>query len=246
MSGLFKGVCVAALIALYALASHLALILPQGQAIAAALAMGVPAIALVVFVFQWLAKKLTAQPPSPTHPRLHTALRYALAMLVATLPVAVFLGRVWPFVVSNAQALYFVQHVGTNALLAWVFGHTLVAGATPLVVTFARVVHKQLPPEIEAYARKVTLAWVAFFLGTCTLSIALFFAAPLAAWSTFAVLLQWPSVAVFFVGEYALRKRLFRQFDHASMKQGFDAYNQHRAAPQALVTAPGHPVADKP
>jgi hypothetical protein len=29
-----------------------------------------------------------------------------------------------------------------------------------------------------------------------------------------------------------LRKRLFRQFDHATMRQGFDAYNQHRVRAQ--------------
>jgi uncharacterized membrane protein len=221
MPGWLKGALMVVLIAGYALASHFALILPNGQAVAAALAVGVPAVALGVFIFQWVAGRLAGH--------ANDAVRFSVAGLIAVLPIAAFLWRVWPLILANAQALYFAQHVGTNALLAWVFGHTLAAGSTPLVVTFARMVHPDLPADIEAYARKVTLAWTVFFLLTCAISVVLFFAAPLAVWSAFAVLLQWPSVAVFFVGEYVLRRRLFGQFDHASLKQGFDAYNQHQS-----------------
>ncbi len=144
----------------------------------------------------------------------------------------------WPWILTNTDHLYFVQHVGTNALLAWGFGHTLIGARTPLVVTFARIVHPNLPPEIAAFACKVTLAWTLFFLATCALSALLFFAAPLSWWSTFAVLLQWPSVALFFVGEYVLRKRKFRNFEHASMKQGFDAYRQNQQIQPPSVAAP--------
>jgi uncharacterized membrane protein len=220
----FKGALIVLLIAGYALASHFALILPNGQAIAAALAVGIPAVAVIAFIFQWSVNRL----PALTGDTQTRPMHFLMAALLAIVPVIGFLMAVWPLMLSNAQALYFAQHVGTNALLAWVFGHTLLAGGTPLVVTFARIVHTTLPPAIEVYARHVTLAWTVFFLLTCALSVVLFFAAPLAAWSTFAVLLQWPSVAAFFVGEYALRKWRFKDFDHASMKQGFDAYNQHR------------------
>lgn len=221
MAGWFKGVLMVVLIAGYALASHFALILPNGRAVAAALAIGVPAVALSVFIFQSVAGRMAGHANDPV--------RFSVAGLVAVLPITVFLWRVWPLILVNAQTLYFAQHVGTNALLAWVFGHTLAAGSTPLVVRFARMVHPDLPVEIEAYARKVTVAWTAFFLLTCAISAGLFFAATLAVWSAFAVLLQWPSVAAFFVGEYLLRRRLFSQFDHASLKQGFDAYNQHQS-----------------
>ncbi len=232
---MLKGALILMLVAAYALASHFALILPNGQAIAAALALGIPALLLIGFVFQWVVRRLFVNKSGSL------AARYGVAAFLAIVPVALFLWLAWPFFLSNAQALYFAQHVGTNALLAWVFGHTLAAGATPLVVTFARMVHTRLPAEIEAYARKVTVAWTAFFVITCVVSIILFVAAPIAVWSAFGVLLQWPSVAAFFVGEYALRKILFKDFDHASMKQGFDAYQQHRTA---VPSAPGAP--DKP
>jgi uncharacterized membrane protein len=222
--GLLKGGLIAVLITAYALASHLALTLPRGQEVAAALALGVPAAALNGFLFQLIERRLSRNPAFGGR----SALSLLVAGALAALPPAALLWMVWPLVLAHTQALYFIQHVGTNALLAWAFGHTLIAGSTPLVVTFARLVHPVLPPDIEAYAAKVTAAWTLFFLVTCAISVLLYVAAPLEAWSIFAVLLQWPSVAIFFAGEYALRRRLFRQFEHASMKQGFDAYQRHR------------------
>ena len=223
-NGLLKGVLIAVLIAGYTFASHFALVLPEGKKIAVALALGVPAVALAAFIFQWASKLIAnrfAVQQSVWVPILASAL--------AVLPIVFCLWLIWPLVVDNAATLYFVQHVGTNALLAWVFGHTLRAGSTPLIVSFARIVDPVLPAEIEAYARKVTLAWTLFFVFTCIISAMLFMAAPLPVWSTFAVLLQWPTVVIFFVGEYALRRYLFRQFEHASLKAGFDAYRGHQA-----------------
>ena len=223
-NGLLKGLLIAALIAGYTLASHFSLVLPEGKKIAAALALGVPAVALAIFVFRGVGQRLANIAPVQKK-----SLMTFIAALLVVVPIAMGLWLAWPMVVENAASLYFVQHVGTNALLAWVFGHTLEAGRTPLVVSFARIVDPTLPNELEAYARKVTLAWTLFFVATCLVSVVLFVAAPLSLWSTFAVLLQWPSVAVFFVGEYVLRRYLFRQFKHASLKDGFDAYRIHQA-----------------
>lgn len=232
LAGFIKGAMLVALIAAYALATHFALTFPNGRAVAAALAIGVPALALVVFIFQFIARLLSTR----WHFQRLPVVKSAIAAAAALLPLAGLLWAVWPIVLNNAQALYFVQHVGTNALLAWVFGHTLAAGSTPLVVTFARMVHPDLPPDIMAYARKVTAAWTLFFFFTCVISAVLFFTAPVAAWSVFAVLLQWPSVGVFFVAEYLLRRRLFRNFRHASLKQGIDAYKQHQAGTAPVAT----------
>ncbi len=228
---MLKGAFIVALISAYALISHFALILPGGQTIAAALAVGVPAAALVWLITHWVFKYLS----QPTLLWWQKAPRLVLAVGLALVTILAPLWWAWPLVLANADTLYFAQHLGTNALLAWVFGHTLVAGSTPLVVTFARMVHRDLPPEIAAYARQVTVAWTGFFLVTCALSIILYTAAPLAVWSAFGVLLQWPSVIVFFVGEYLLRRMLFKDFDHASMKQGFEAYQSHQASPSTAA-----------
>jgi uncharacterized membrane protein len=232
---LLKTALIVLLVALYALASHFALILPSGQTIAAALAIVVPAAAVMGVIFQWVSQRLAQKAAKPKPSFLQRVVAAGSALLLLGVP----LWWVWPLILHNADALYFAQHLGMNALLAWVFGHTLLAGHTPLVVTFARMVHRQLPPAIEAYARRVTGAWTIFFVATCALSIILFFWAPLVAWSTFAVLLQWPSVAVFFVGEYLLRRILFRNFDHASLQQGLEAYRQNQSQNYS-------PLGDKP
>ncbi len=234
---MFKGAIIVLLIAGYALISHFALILPEGKIIAAALAVGVPAAALVWFIAHWAFKRL----PGRLLPLRQVLLRLVVAIGLALVTVLAPLWWAWPMVLANADTLYFAQHFGTNAMLAWLFGHTLVAGSTPLVVTFARLVHRELPPPIEAYARQVTVAWTAFFLVTCALSVVLYTAAPLAMWSTFAVLLQWPSVIVFFVGEYLLRRMLFKDFDHASMQQGFEAYRSHQSSQNVPATVKPKP-----
>lgn len=237
-NGLLKGIFIAALIAGYTFASHFALVLPEGKKIAAALALGVPAAALATFIFQWTSKLIAnrcADQNSVWVPILASAL--------AVFPISFSLWLMWPLVVDNAAILYFVQHVGTNGLLAWVFGHTLIAGSTPLVVSFARIVDPELPIELEVYARKVTLAWAMFFVTTCVISVILFWAAPISVWSTFAVLLQWPSVAIFFVGEYLVRRYLFRHLKHASLIDGFNAYRSHQAgidASSVSLSKPNH------
>jgi uncharacterized membrane protein len=230
--GFFKGVLIAVLIASYAFASHFALVLPEGKKIAAALALGVPAVVLTMLVFQWVKRRL-----ADNYAVLKTGWIAFISGMLSVLPMAIGLWLIWPILIDNAATLYFAQHVGTNALLAWVFGHTLMAGSTPLVVSFARIVDPALPSELETYARKVTVAWTLFFVITCVVSAVLFLAASLPVWSTFAVLLQWPSVAVFFVGEYLLRRYLFRQFKHANLRDGFDAYLHHQAGPDAKPAA---------
>lgn len=222
MNGLLKSGLAVVLVVGYALASHLALTLPGGKTTAAVLAVGIPSVVVVAWVFQWVFHRLANRVDKP----LHTKVKAALAGFIAVVPVFVFLYLTWPLMLANAEAVYFAQHVGTNGLLAWVFGRTLADGSTPLIVTFAKMIHPTLPREIESYARKVTVAWTWFFVITCAISVVLYMAAPLYAWSAFALLLQWPSVAVFFIGEYLLRKKLFKTFDHATLKQGFDAYRQ--------------------
>lgn len=222
MNGLLKSGLAVLLVVGYALASHLALTLPGGKTIAAVLAVGIPAIIAMVWLFQWVFNSLMSKASKP----LPVVLKVAASSAIVIVPIFTLLYLTWPLILANADAVYFAQHVGTNGLLAWVFGQTLSQGATPLIVTFAKMVHPVLPKEIEIYARKVTIAWTWFFILTCGISVILYVAAPLPAWSAFAILLQWPSVALFFIGEYLLRKKLFKKFEHATLKQGFDAYQQ--------------------
>jgi uncharacterized membrane protein len=238
MDGLLKSGLAVFLVVGYALSSHLALTLPSGKTIAAVLAIGIPAVIAVGWIFQWVLSWLA----KTSRKSRYSALKVAMAGFIAVIPIFGFLYATWPFMLANADAVYFVQHVGTNALLAWVFGRTLADGSTPLIVTFAKIIHPTLPKEIEDYARKVTAAWVWFFVLTCLISVVLYFSAPLVAWSAFAILWQWPSVVLFFIGEYLLRKILFKNYNHATLVQGFQAYRQSQMLTKNKTDNTEHPL----
>ncbi|MGZ8252126.1 MAG: hypothetical protein ACXWT7_07260, partial [Methylophilaceae bacterium] len=76
-------------------------------------------------------------------------------------------------------------------------------------VHFAEMINGgALPPEHERYARYVTVAWVIFFALMLLTSTLLFFLAPLATWSIFVNFLTLPLVALMFVLEFMVRRRV--------------------------------------
>lgn len=109
-------------------------------------------------------------------------------------------------------ALLAVPHAVIYLSLLWLFGRTLAPGREPLVTSVARRVHGALAPEIDAYTRRVTLAWCVFFLGQIAVSCLLFALAPLETWSFFANILNLPLLVVMFVAEYGYR--VMRYPDH--------------------------------
>src|SRR6185437_5299795 len=66
-----------------------------------------------------------------------------------------------------------------DAFGAWLFGHTLAAGRTPLIERLVRRLHgdpgRPLEPSIARYARTLTFAWTLLFgvLGATSLALAL-------------------------------------------------------------------------
>jgi uncharacterized membrane protein len=130
----------------------------------------------------------------------------------------------------DAETLYLGQHVAVHALLAFVFGSTLAHGRDPLVSALARRVHGGLSPAMAAYSRKVTVAWLVYFVAMAVLSIVVFAAAPFAVWATFANLVTPLAIVAMFVGEYLLRYRLHPEFERATLAQAVRAYAD-RGAP---------------
>jgi uncharacterized membrane protein len=115
------------------------------------------------------------------------------------------------------RLLYPVPHIGAHMLLLWMFGRSLRAGREPLVTFMARRVHGgYLPPDIELYTRRVTLAWCIYFAVNAAISIVLFAFAPLGVWSWFANVLNVPLILLMFVAEYAYRVWRYPNFSHAS------------------------------
>jgi uncharacterized membrane protein len=148
---------------------------------------------------------------------------------LATLAILAALAALCLLSAAAAQVLPPVCQLAICLALVWLFGHTLLPGAEPLVTQMARAVHGSLPPRIEAYTRRVTIAWTVFMTALAILSVLLFVLAPLKVWSAFANLLLLPLVAVMFLGEYAYRSLRFRWFRHATLRESVMAFQRLRA-----------------
>jgi uncharacterized membrane protein len=122
-------------------------------------------------------------------------------------------------------AAYGIPHAVIYLSLLWLFGHTLRAGQEPLVSRLARRVHGALPSELAAYTRYVTYAWCIFFTAQIVVSALLFKFAPLGTWSLFINVLNFPLLALMFIGEYAYRIICHREFPHASLLDGIRAFS---------------------
>ncbi|MBK6400953.1 MAG: hypothetical protein IPN12_03945 [Rhodocyclaceae bacterium] len=125
--------------------------------------------------------------------------------------------------------LVLAQHVGVNATLGFLFGRTLFAGRRPLVTVLAGLLHENPSPALLVYTRRVTVAWTWFFLALTVLSLLLFFFAPIELWSFFANILTLPLVALMFVVEYVVRKRVLPATERAGFLAAVQAYRSHRA-----------------
>lgn len=133
----------------------------------------------------------------------------------------------WGAVESHFQTLYFLEHAGTNLLLGIMFGRTLAGSSEPLCTRFARIVHGTLTPELVRYSRQVTVAWTVFFLVITLASCALYLGGLLAAWSVLANFLTLPLVALMFIVEYAVRRRVVKQGSPGHILDGIAAFWRH-------------------
>jgi len=115
-------------------------------------------------------------------------------------------------------------HATVNLFLLWYFARTLHAGEQALITRLARRVHGFLPPEMEAYTRRVTVAWCVFFAGQVAVSLLLLAFAPLQIWSTFVNLINLPLIALMFAGEYLYRRLRFPHHPRASIARILRAY----------------------
>jgi uncharacterized membrane protein len=129
----------------------------------------------------------------------------------------------------DVQRLYVLQHAALHAMMAFVFGITLRAGATPLITQLAERLHQEFTPAMRHYTRQLTLAWALYFVGMIGISALLYLLAPWAWWSLFCSLLTPLSTVVFFVGEYVWRYRRHPEFERVTLAQAVQAYRRFRA-----------------
>ena len=130
---------------------------------------------------------------------------------------------------SNAAWLpLYATPVFVNLFGAWIFGHTLAPGQTPLIERLARLLHEPegISDEVARYARKVTLMWAVFLSALAVLNLTLALLAtpggvllmmgwrpivtvPVEVWSLFANFIDYVLAGALFLGEYAYRQRKF-------------------------------------
>jgi len=152
------------------------------------------------------------------------------AMLLLCAVVGGLLWGFWGVLERNFSWVYFLQHAGTYAMLAAVFGVTLGRGRQPLCTRFAEAVHGSLTPEEVCYSRQVTLAWMLFLLAISLVSSVLFFFFSIEVWSVFANFLSFPLILLMFVVEYGIRLRKLPHQKKHSILDGMLAYWKTPAA----------------
>ncbi len=147
---------------------------------------------------------------------------------VACLAVFALIGWRIDLLVGHAAWLYFIQHAGTMAALAAMFGLTLGSHESALCSRIALVAIAQpLDADYLRYTWQVTLAWTVYFISCALLSVMLFFAARLDVWSWFAAVATPVSVGLMFLGEYLIRLRALPGRPHFSIAQTVRSYRQY-------------------
>lgn len=168
-------------------------------------------------------------------------LRGPVLLAATALGLAAALNLDW--LARHVSALWFVQHAAVHGLLAIYFGRTLLPGELPLATRIAQAVLPSMPPAVVRYSRGVTLAWTIYFVAMTVISAALYVGSSPAIWSTFATVVSGPLVAVMFVLEFAVRRRVLPASHCASIAQtvaGFRAQMRDPAARSALPARQSH------
>jgi len=132
----------------------------------------------------------------------------------------------------DARALLIVPlaglpHAAAYALLLWLFGRTLRPGGEAFITGVSRRFHGSLPPYMETYTRRLTVAWCLFFAAQLLTSGLLLTFASLDSWSLFVNVLNIPLLAAMFTGEYLYRVLRYRGYPHASIAQAVKAFATH-------------------
>lgn len=137
----------------------------------------------------------------------------------------------WSALEQHFGLVYWLQHMGMQLILLMTFGRTLIAGRQPLCTRFAEAMHGPLTPQHENYARQVTIAWTLFFAAMALVSTLLFFLASLPTWSIFANFLTLPLVALMFIAEYWVRKRILPDIQHRPLLDAVRAFRNTPTRP---------------
>lgn len=147
-----------------------------------------------------------------------------LLLILFVISLDKFLERHWLsaslLFISIAFILYLTQQVEFQYLLFLpplliifslfvLFSQSLVAGNTPLISLYAKLLGDKLEERHLRYNRKLTILWSVFFFAMGISSILLALFASFDNWSLFTHVISYLLVALFFVIEFMYRKHHF-------------------------------------
>jgi uncharacterized membrane protein len=194
---------IAVFVVTYAILSHYANSAVESRNLSVAVALG--PVAVLGFIIIWRST------------RLWTAL--------CALGAAALLARTdWSTMVGNFRAVYLMQEAGFYSLMATTFGLSLRRGRVALCTMLADKVHGPLSAREVSYTRHVTASWAVFFTVITAATVGFYRLAPLPTWSLFANFCVVPLMALMFVGEYAVRRRVLPQVDSRGMLAALRVY----------------------
>jgi len=186
--------------------------------------------------------------------------------LTAWVALAAGLSGLYAITGSSAPLrMQFLPPILMFGFMAWVFGHTLQRGRTPLIESIIRALNgpeDSLDENVVSYARRLTAVWTALFvlLGVINTVLALcaepdgllltfglqpVVAVPLSLWSLFANVLNYLLVATLFVVEFLYRQRRFPQqpyrglLDFTRKVASLGAMHGHASATSQTDSTPG-------
>jgi uncharacterized membrane protein len=149
---------------------------------------------------------------------------------VVAYPVLLHVGVTRGAVEAPVLALAALPHTAAYLFMLWLFGRTLLGGREPIITRVARRVRGTLPPELETYTRRLTAAWCVFFAGQLAVSALLFGFDSVENWSFFVSVLNFPLVALMFVGDWLYRVVRYPHLPQSSIAKAVKAFVQDRAS----------------
>ncbi|GAB6390006.1 COG4648 family protein [Stutzerimonas marianensis] len=108
---------------------------------------------------------------------------------------------------ADSTALLRWYPVLISLALLGVFGGSLCYGM-PVVERLARLSEPELPPAAVRYTRRVTWAWVGFFLLNAGIASGLALWAPLNWWALYTGLIAYLLMGILFAGEWLVRQHV--------------------------------------
>lgn len=95
------------------------------------------------------------------------------------------------------------------------FGYSLIWPPT-IIEQIARIRHPDLPLSVNSYLRKVTIAWLMFFLINAALSAATAMSGSLKLWTLYNGFISYIAMGVIFAGEFLIRQVVHQRIRRAA------------------------------